>query len=97
MKYYIELIKDDGFYYISYSNEDMLDSIEGGAFYIDFNIQDGRLCFTDVFHNTNITKKPPTYLLNYIKFIESTKLEDVKEKTLNFFSGKEVIYSEQIY
>lgn len=95
MKHYIDLIKEhDEFYYISYSNEDILESIEGGAFYIDFILQNGKLRFLDIFHNVDTTKFIPIFLLNYIEVIENKKIKDIKRETLKFFSGEEVVYSE---
>lgn len=96
MRHYIDLIKEqDEFCYISYSNEEIVESIEGGAFYLDFVLQDGKLQFVDIFHNVSTTKPAPLFLLDYIKAIEGKELDSVQTETLNFFSGEKVIYNEQ--
>lgn len=98
MTHYIDLIyEDEDFYYVSYTNDKILNDI-GGAFYIDFTLTERGLKFNDIFHNIHLNNEfIPIFLLDYIELLEGIGLSKVKPISLSFFNHGEVIFNGKKY
>ena len=98
MIHYIDLIYEDkDFYYISYTNNEILNDI-GGAFYIDFTLTEQGLKFNDIFHNIHLNNTfIPIFLLDYIELLEGMELSKVKDISLSFFNCEKVIFNGKKY